>query len=141
MRTELVIDFAGEAGRVVGDSVSEVLVDLREKNDRIPPPVDVRFCICSGIGLSDRGTIFQPAGAMSDWESPLALTEASHEVEPLEAMYIAMGPFRVRRACLVNFRVSRCRFDAKVWENGTGSGRVSSSGTILEAHDLLRETR
>ena len=94
-RGELVrgIDPAGEVERGL-PSFPDVFVVLLLKNDRIPLLVDVRFC--SGLGLSSRVTIFHPTGAASRVSS-LAFTEASHDVEPLDARYIAIGPMRETR--------------------------------------------
>lgn len=106
------------------------------KNESIPPD-EARFCVASGTGLSDLGTIFQPAGATSCCVmSGLALIDASHVVDPFEFMYIATGPFDVRCACLVNFRASTRRLEVKVWGKGSAKGRLSSSGTIFSAEEF-----
>lgn len=88
------------------------------------PPVamaEVLFVLTSCPSL---GTIFHPTGETST----SGLTDASHEVDPLDDMNIDIGPLRVTASFLVSLSVSASRFAMKVCGNGFAIGSVRPSG-------------
>ena len=113
------------------------LAALRPKNEKRP---DLFFS--SSTGDSDSlavSRILQPGGVTSSGATVgLALIEASHEVEPFDAMYMAIGLDRVGERFLVNLRLSDNCFDVNVFWNGDLGGRTKSSGANLCKREELQ---
>ncbi len=99
------------------------------KNENRPPD----FFFASSIGDAPSlwiSTGFQPAGVVSSGAKvDLALIDASHEVEPFDATYIAKGLDFVDEEYLVSLRASNSFLDVNVFEKGTVGGKNKSSGT------------
>lgn len=103
---------------------------LRPKNEKRP---DLFFSPSAGGSDSLAvSRILQPRGVSSSGATVgLALIDASHEVEPFDAMYIAIGLDRVDERFLVNLRPSDNCFDVNVFWKGGFGGRTKSSGASL----------
>jgi hypothetical protein len=97
----------------------------RPNRDNKRPPA---FFLCSvAVAGSSFSIIRQPGGKTSSCKtSGLDFTEASHAVDPFEAMYKAIGLDRVISMCRVSRRASFICFDVKLFENGILWGRVKS---------------
>jgi hypothetical protein len=99
------------------------------KNENRPPDFFFASSI-SGAPSLWVSTGFQPAGVISSGAKVgLALIEASHEVEPFDATYIAKGLDFVDEEYLVSLRASNNFLDVNVFEKGTVGGKKKSSGT------------
>jgi hypothetical protein len=128
---------------VIGEAewpLTDKLWALRPKKENKPPT----FFLPSSTGDSpsvEESTIFHPTGVTSsDVTIGLDLTAASHEFEPFDARYMAIGLERVGPQCLVSLRDSDICFIVKVFANGTVGGKVMSSGDNLIKTGFLQRS-
>jgi hypothetical protein len=125
---------AGDMERFSGCGVE----GRRPKKDKRPVLV-VFFLSSDGTGPPlSLSTMRHPAGrTLSSERSNLDFTEASHAVEPLEAMYWAMGLERMKGTCLVRRTASAMDLWVKDLEKGGRGWRARSEGSTLLITDAL----